>query len=159
MNLFRENRTLRILLILVLIIYLMLLSYFLFFASLPGRGGLPEGYAGINLVPFAEILRYVNKWSEVGMAYAMLNIVGNIVCFIPMGIIFPLLFKRMEKLYRATVLGLAISICVETVQLVSGVGVFDIDDIILNTVGAAAGYGIFAASRALNRKKCRSCDD
>lgn len=147
MNHFRKNKTIRILLFLVLIIYLMLLSYCLFFAALPGRGGLPEGCAGINLVPFAEILRYINNWSTVGIGYALLNIGGNIACFIPAGIIFPALFKRLNKLCRVVILGLAISICAETLQLIFAVGVFDIDDILLNTLGTAIGYGIFAAAR------------
>ncbi len=66
------------------------LAYFLFFSEDFGRGShLQEEYA-YNLVPFKEIRRFIVYWHVVGIRSFLLNIVGNVVGFMPFGFFFRL---------------------------------------------------------------------
>ncbi len=48
--------------------------------------------------------------------------------------------------------GFSISLTIEVIQLITKVGCFDVDDMILNTLGAALGYGIYAVCDKIRRK-------
>ena len=97
------------------------------------------GYWGINLIPFATIRSYI-KYS--GIFHALLNILGNVVLFIPIGFIFPLILIRYRDLKRIAVLSISISLFIEFIQFFVGRSC-DIDDLILNFVGGIIGYTIF----------------
>ncbi|MGG6309284.1 VanZ family protein [Paenibacillus macerans] len=64
---------------------------------------------------------------------------GNFVAFIPFGIVIPLLFRC--RFIRFILLFMLSITLLETLQMLSRLGAFDIDDIIINTLGAAVGYG------------------
>lgn len=97
------------------------------------------GYWGINLIPFATIRSYI-KYS--GIFHALLNILGNVILFIPIGFIFPLILIRYRDLKRIAVLSISISLFIEFIQFFVGRSC-DIDDLILNFVGGIIGYTIF----------------
>lgn len=91
---------------------------------------------GINFVPFHTIRSFI-KYSS-GPGGVMINIVGNIVMFLPWGLGLPLLWKRYRSVLRLALMSLALPVCIEFVQLFIGRSV-DIDDIILNFLGAMLG--------------------
>ena len=91
----------------------------------------------INLIPFAKLLDYDIKRE------AAINIIGNISMFIPTGIILPILYKRLRGFWKALLAGAGLSFTIEMIQLLFPGSVTDIDDLILNTAGAAIGYGIY----------------
>ena len=128
--------------ILALIFYLVILTYFLFFAEGLGRTG--GGFAN-NFIPFKEIIREFVRFKKLGCKYFLLNFVGNIVCFIPFGFLFASLFRypRTHAGTMVTGVSCALSVLVEVIQLVSATGSCDVDDVILNTVGGMVGYLIF----------------
>ncbi|MFB8375361.1 VanZ family protein [Paenibacillus taichungensis] len=64
---------------------------------------------------------------------------GNFVAFIPFGMVIPLLFRC--GFIRFISLFILCITMIETVQMISRLGAFDIDDILINTLGAAVGYG------------------
>lgn len=97
------------------------------------------GYWGISLIPFATIRSYI-KYS--GIFHALLNILGNVILFIPIGFIFPLILIRYRDLKRIAVLSISISLFIEFIQFFVGRSC-DIDDLILNFVGGIIGYTIF----------------
>lgn len=66
----------------------------------------------------------------------------NIVLFVPMGYLLPFRL-RQPKLWNVLAIGAAISLLIETVQLLTHLGWFDVDDIFLNTLGALLGYGLY----------------
>ena len=68
----------------------------------------------------------------------------NIVLFVPMGYLLPFRL-RQPKLWNVLAIGAAISLLIETVQLLTHLGWFDVDDIFLNTLGALIGYGLYKA--------------
>ncbi|OIQ58590.1 VanZ like family protein [Moorella thermoacetica] len=85
---------------------------------------------------------------------AVINILGNVVLFIPLGIFIPLLDERFHSLVKMGLLGLGCSAGIEVIQYLSGSSrAADIDDIILNTIGAAIGYGFFALAKSLNKPR------
>lgn len=91
---------------------------------------------GVNIIPFAEILRY-----KVSSQLFLLNVVGNILLFVPFGLIISL-YVKPGKFYSPVLISLLVSITIEFVQLNIGRS-FDVDDILLNTIGATFGYLIY----------------
>ena len=125
------------------IIYILLLVYFLFFAESYGRTELFEEEYHYNLVPFREIQRFWTYRETVGFRASFLNLAGNIIGFMPFGFILPVMHRNMRRLWLVVPLGFLLSFCVEFIQLVGKVGCFDVDDMILNTLGALLGYWAF----------------
>ena len=93
-------------------------------------------WSSSNFIPFKEILRY-----EIGSRMFFKNVIGNMVMFIPFGL-FVSYFLKLEKVYSITILSLITSITIEITQLVIG-RVFDIDDILLNLIGAVIGFFLY----------------
>ena len=91
----------------------------------------------VNLIPLVNILDYDIKRE------AAINIIGNISMFIPTGVIMPILYKRLDCFWKVLLAGAGLSFVIEVIQLLFPGSVTDIDDLILNTVGAAIGYGIY----------------
>lgn len=121
-----------------LIIYLLYLSYLTFFSSFFGR---TNPHRSISLIPFKTIIHYITI--QISTRIVLVNIAGNIVSFMPMGFILPLAFDKLKRFPRVLVTVMASSAVIEIMQYVAGVGVSDIDDLILNTIGGILGYLIY----------------
>ena len=130
------------------ILYLCLLAYFMFFSESFGRTDTDRGYV-YNLILFKEISRYFKYYNVLGFPLFMINIVGNIVAFAPFGFFLPVIWVRTRHWYITVLLSFAMSLLVETMQLVGKVGSFDVDDLLLNTIGGFAGYIIFVLARGV----------
>lgn len=106
-------------------------------------GGVESGHPA-NFVPFSTILPYL--FGHKGWIIAGLNLVGNIVLLVPLGFLAPLVWHNMTW-KRASLLAVSAPLCIEIMQSVLRVGIFDIDDVILNALGVMIGFGIFALMR------------
>ncbi|KMN39383.1 MULTISPECIES: VanZ family protein [Lysinibacillus] len=93
-----------------------------------------------NFIPFETILRYINYSQYFNWEIIIVNLLGNLLIFTPMGFLLPLLSKKFRKAWVIICLGFISSLAVETVQFIFTVGSADIDDLILNTIGAWLGY-------------------
>lgn len=125
------------------LVYLAGLCYFLFFAENYGRVTGLEKYR-YNLVPFREIERFWKYRRELGI-HSFHNLAGNILGFVPAGFFIPVLLKgRRGFLFTACSI-LQMSLHVEILQLIFRVGSFDVDDLILNTLGGMLGYLLLKA--------------
>ncbi len=137
-------------------IYIIMLSYFLFFSEHYGRGYAVENYR-YNIQFFKEIKRFILYREQLGIESFIVNILGNIVAFTPFGFLLPLIHKKYRGFLRIMFLSLLFSLTVETIQLYLKVGIFDVDDLLLNTVGGSLGYIFFAIChvfyRSLNHKQ------
>lgn len=100
----------------------------------------------INAIPVRNILRF---GSERDLA---LNLIGNVAMFIPTGVILPVLYRRVNRYWKDVFAGAVLSLCIELLQLPFASRATDIDDLILNTLGAALGGLIFFSIRALRKK-------
>lgn len=132
-------------------VYLAGLFYFLFFAEATGRTGAEHTYQ-YNLVPLHEIKRFFIYRRQLGIEAVTLNLFGNVAAFIPFGLFLPLLWHRLRFFSTVLVTGIDFSLLVELLQLCSRVGSFDVDDILLNTIGVVIGYGIFLIVNAVRNR-------
>ena len=133
----------------MLILYLVLLTYYLFFAEAMGRTPeIREGYS-YNLVLFKEIRRFIVYREILGYHAVMLNIVGNVAAFMPFGFILPEVWDQLNRWYTIMFLGFLFSLCIEFAQLIGHVGSFDVDDLLLNTIGALLGYFAFVLAKGV----------
>lgn len=152
MDFFIKNERHRKLGFLFFVLYLVLLTYFLFFAEEMGRTpGIRAGYS-YNLTPLKEIRRFLTHADVLGWRAVFLNIVGNMAAFMPFGFFLPEIWSRVDRWYTTTLLRAVFSLCIETTQLVFRVGSFDVDDLLLNTIGALAGYLTFCGARKIWRR-------
>ena len=131
----------------IFIVYMAFLIYFLFFSDMFGRT-VTYDYYRYNITPFTEIKRYLTKLLEGDLMPFIINVCGNVVLFMPFGYMFGVFTDRKQT---GAVLGLVdtfaatflFCIAVEICQLLTKVGVFDVDDIILNVSGALLGYAAY----------------
>lgn len=119
--------------------YLLFLSYALFFSSAFGRTD--HGEYRYNLTLFQEIGRFYHYgMNTASWRLFIMNVVGNIAVFIPMGIFLPVVTKRCKNVFFTVLFSFEISLLAEIIQLVTKVGSFDVDDLLLNTLGGLCGY-------------------
>lgn len=120
------------------IAYLLLLFYLLFFSETYGRT-MDSGYR-YNLELFKEIKRFWSNRDSLGLRSVITNLLGNIVAFTPFGFFLPMLCRAGRNVFGCVLISALFSFAVETVQLYSKVGAFDVDDILLNAIGGLTGF-------------------
>ena len=98
------------------------------------QGGSP------NFMPFRTILPYV--LGRGGWIIAGINIVGNIVLLVPLGFLLPFIFKQLNW-KSSLVVAILSALFIESLQSMLHIGIFDIDDVILNALGCMIGYWKF----------------
>ncbi|MDF2800472.1 MAG: putative rane protein [Anaerocolumna sp.] len=118
--------------------YIILLAYFLFFSEHYGRTISSEEYR-YNLVLFKEVKRFIEYRKIIGMENFIVNIFGNIFAFAPFGFVLPIISPGNRKILNITLLSLELSLTVELLQLIFRVGIFDVDDLFMNTLGGFIG--------------------
>jgi len=96
----------------------------------------------INLIPFYSITEFLSGSSEMVKGFAFGNVVGNIVLFIPLGIFLPL-FKNDKRAIIHLLFIFIVSLFVESIQGLFGIGAADVDDIILNCLGGWIGILVY----------------
>lgn len=101
-------------------------------------GNLPE--PRFELIPFADIVTILNDPGAPGLG-VVANIVGNAALLAPLGFLLPLFWRYFSSAKRTILFGFGVSLSIELIQLIAG-GVTSVDDLILNTAGAAAGFAL-----------------
>lgn len=81
-----------------------------------------------------------------------LNLYGNIIAFIPFGMLLRWARNKNTTLLQAFLYSLVFTFTIETAQYITKLGVFDVDDIIMNTLGGVIGYGIYYVTAKLIRR-------
>lgn len=101
----------------------------------------------LNLVPFKTIRDFLDIIAHVDSryltAFALANLIGNVLLFVPFGMLLPALWPAMRKLRHFLPACVLIMAAVEAVQLFTLLGSCDIDDIILNLAGELLGFAFF----------------
>ena len=132
------------------LLYVVFLIYFLFLAEWYGRTGISEEYR-CNLELFREIKRFIIYREQLGAFAVFANLAGNILIFVPYGF-FISVASRERGFFKTLFFSMGLSLCVEIIQLFTRVGSFDVDDILLNTIGGVLGYIIFLICNGIRRK-------
>ena len=122
---------------------ILLLAYVAFLLSIT-LVFFPHETSSINLVPFRTI---ASDWRTGGLPF-LINFVGNIVAFMPVGILPPLIRTRKTEAWEMALFGLGLSVVIEGGQYLFSRRCADVDDLILNTLGAVLGYAMVLAIRA-----------
>ena len=144
-----NNKPMKINLYIFFGLYLILLITLTLFDSLWLRNGFNfSGFDNIqdriNLVPFKTIMTFVKEFDSMySTSQIMLNLFGNVCAFMPMALFLPLLFKRQNKAFQFVITLTLMILGIEFLQLITGSGRFDIDDLILNLFGAVLVYLLF----------------
>ena len=140
--------------LLILVLYGVIVIYFVLFSDRLGR---TEGYEGYryNLVLFGEIRRFIRYREYVSPGAFILNLVGNLMVLFPVGFLIPLLRMGKTGVLRILVWSFLLSLGIELLQLVSRVGVFDVDDLFLNTLGSILGYYVYRILGGLYHRRLR----
>lgn len=99
-----------------------------------------ENFKRANIIPLKTITKLMGEGLTV---FVIENIIGNIIVFIPYGILLPILLPSLSSFYKIGMIAIATSLIFELIQLVAVLGIFDVDDIILNTLGAVIGFAIY----------------
>jgi glycopeptide antibiotics resistance protein len=142
----------------ILIVYITILIKVMVFKDMPTIriGSLMLNFSGTdgghpaNLVPFKTILQYL--LGDKGWIIAGANLVGNIAPLVPIGFLVPFVYRHMTW-RKSLALAAAAGLAIEGMQVVLRVGIFDIDDMILNALGVMIGYWTFAILAKWMRSK------
>ncbi|MGY0693282.1 VanZ family protein [Virgibacillus sp. FSP13] len=130
-------------------IYVLCIIYFeslLYVTVFPSTNLIIPEWVGINIVPFHTIGDYLFLFSNGYISTAIVNLVGNVIVFVPLGVLFTLLYRNMTFI-KMFAIGFMSTLAIECTQLVLSIAgflsrSFDVDDLILNTVGVISGYFI-----------------
>jgi len=104
-----------------------------------------EGLHTANFVPFKTIKMYMQYYDLPGLR-SFSNLFGNVLIFIPVGIMLPMVHKPSKNVLLMLLNALFFIVGIEVFQLFSNFGAFDVDDIILNFFGVLIGgciYNVF----------------
>ncbi len=116
----------------------------------------PEDYwdaiqGNMNLVPLRTVRHFIRlvllSDKPALIRFAAVNLAGNVAVFVPLGAFLPVLWPGLGKLWRTALCLAAVVAAVEVIQLVTFLGVCDVDDLLLNMAGGLIGYGLYAAFR------------
>lgn len=124
----------------ITIFYTLLILYFLFFAF--GRAGKVDQITEYTFIFLPDAFFRVPGLSDI-LHPTLMDFVdlGNIAAFIPFGILIPLLYRT--SFVRFMTLFILSILVVETIQALTFLGSFDINDVIQNSLGAAIGFGAY----------------
>ena len=89
----------------------------------------------INLTPIVHMFDVYDGW--------LINIIGNIAMFIPVGLVWPFGFKKLDTIGKTVLAGAGYTLFIEITQLPFYLRCSDIDDLIMNTTGVLIGAIIY----------------
>lgn len=137
----------KLVLTLILFLYLAILTKLILFKYIPISAIMdPHNFTynenfwrSNNFVPFKTIYFYLFL-ADLNLYIRIENLAGNIIGFMPFGFILPLLSVRFLKLRSIILATFTLSLTFEILQLRYELGSFDVDDLILNTLGGVLGF-------------------
>ncbi|WP_157827648.1 VanZ family protein [Niallia nealsonii] len=124
--------------ILLFTLYLVVLFYLLFFS---GYRQSVYGLRGYNYLPLLPLLEEVASLNSFGLSFITSNLFGNVLAFLPLG--FFAAFFTKKNVSAIIMMSFLLSFSIEMLQFIFAIGICDINDILLNTIGGALGYCLF----------------
>lgn len=134
----------------------MMLDLFLRFSYIFDAGRIIS--RSYNLIPFKTIWNYTNPSGNMNAllySFANVNIYGNIAAFIPYGVYVQAIKKRRE-FANSLLTVLVTSMTIEIIQFIFGLGVCDIDDVLLNCCGGITGIIGYRLLRRIFKEEGRT---
>ena len=146
-----KSKVVKICLIILAVMYLMIMFILLFGKGIHARSVrmdevAEQGYCTIvlshcNFKPFVSIHSYIQNFTTMDFGdFSFKQIIGNTFMMFPLGVFLPCFWKKQKK-FGVFVLTCFLSIlCVEILQVLTLLGSFDVDDLILNLIGCSIGF-------------------
>jgi glycopeptide antibiotics resistance protein len=110
----------------------------------------------INMTPFFTIRNYLHvilhHHSTYLVTHCVINLLGNILLFIPAGWLLPKIWKKQRNFFLLFLTCALSILLIEVLQLFTLLGSFDVDDLILNLFGMTMGFIGFRLLNALKKK-------
>ena len=128
--------------------YLIFISWRLFFFAYSNHYRQRMDAPGCNLVPFKTIGEFWSSLGSLPFDVWIYNLAGNIAAFMPLGFFLAMTFKRFS-IQKTVFVAFILIVLAEAMQLVTLLGVFDVDDIILNVIGSFFGCIIYQLCRRI----------
>ena len=100
----------------------------------------------VNWIPFINLFDYPE------MRDILINVIGNTAMFIPLGIVWPSVYKGLDTHWKVISAGIGVSLCIEILQLPFNDRVSDIDDLLLNSLGFIIGYLLYLLAKQVRKK-------
>ena len=100
----------------------------------------------INWIPFVNLFDYPE------MRDILINVIGNTAMFIPLGIVWPSVYKGLDTHWKVISAGIGVSLCIEILQLPFYDRVSDVDDLLLNSLGFIIGYLLYLLAKLVSKK-------
>ena len=100
----------------------------------------------INWIPFVNLFDYPE------MRDILINVIGNTAMFVPLGIVWPSVYKGLDTHRKVIFAGIGVSLCIEILQLPFFDRVSDIDDLLLNSLGFIIGYLLYLLAKKVSKK-------
>lgn len=151
-----------------IILFIIYIAFLLFVIVLKFPTGLAKGTINIwldggtinrlspQLIPFKTIIFYVRHVQAV-YDWFFKNLACNVIMFMPYGFLVPLISKKKINIGRKIIIsGCIFSALIEVFQYITALGLCDIDDVILNTLGVLLGFGIYKITKNVLIKFKRS---
>ena len=113
---------------------------------------LPGQVVDDNLLPFHTLAIY---WRNLGSEFWMRNLLGNLALLLPLGLLGPIALPALDRWWRIALMALLYSVAIELIQRLVPARSADIDDVIVNLVGALLGYLLLKILRGLGRDPSR----
>ncbi len=111
----------------------------------------------LNLQPMDTVQRFVwvlrNSREPEHLRHAVVNLLGNVVMFLPLGYLAPCIWGKLQAFWRHFLAMVAIIVTIELLQLFTLLGSCDVDDLILNLVGTTIGFVAWKIVTWIGRKK------
>ena len=153
---FSLKREIQLLMVYVCIVVIFRFVYFGFHLENGKIPPLKIGYGEdvhdmISIIPFYFLVDRYRGWQ--------INIIGNIAMFIPVGIVWPVCFKRLDTIKKTILAGAGFTLFIELTQLFCLGRHTDIDDLILNTSGVVIGACIVFLIRRSDQSDGDACYD
>lgn len=102
-----------------------------------------EHFKTINIIPFNTIIGYISGIvnNNINTSIVVINLTANILLFAPIGFFIPMLYKnKIKNIKQFLIVMILLTLFVEVLQFITYRGSTDIDDVILNTIGAVIIY-------------------
>lgn len=115
------------------------IGYIVFVCELTiiGRGS--SHFLQMNLQPFSG---YIDAWKKYSLR-DLQNCIFNILMFVPLGVFLPLLFPKFKLFKWLFLVVVSATLSIETYQTLTGAGIFELDDLINNSIGGVIGYQLY----------------
>ncbi|MEK4091788.1 VanZ family protein [Viridibacillus sp. FSL H8-0110] len=132
-----------------LILGALFIGYIVFVCELTIIGRGTSHYLQMNLNPFSG---YIDAWKKYSLR-DLQNCIFNILMFVPLGIFLPLIIVKTKEFKWLLFVVVSTTLSIETYQTLSGAGIFELDDLINNSLGGIIGYQLYMLGASIAHHK------